>query len=242
MITPILGMVSLVIVIMITLSERDTSTISFIDGRAFVVVFFGVIGSLMIAMDRRSLIRMILSIRELFPKSSRFTKDMRLSQESLEVIRNAWREDRRNEILRLADEGATEEIRVAADTLIKRQKGEVLKEKFEIVRAGYLHRIFPVIEGWELVAKLGPSFGMVGTVTGMVQLFRHMDQYSSDMGGAIAMALVTTLYGLLLGAAVGGPMASRVNKQFNDRLAFLELLEKTVASLVAEAEQKRGVS
>jgi flagellar motor component MotA len=68
-----------------------------------------------------------------------------------------------------------------------------------------------------------------------------MGDNSGNLGGAMAMALLATLYGITMGATVGGPMASRVNKQFNDRMAMLELLEKTVAALVDHGE-KTGIA
>jgi chemotaxis protein MotA len=135
----------------------------------------------------------------------------------------------------MADRGTTAELRLAADALLRQLDGPGLEEVFGELRATYLHRFAPVIEGWEMVARLAPSFGMVGTVTGMVQLFRNMAENSGNLGGSIAMALLATLYGIATGAALGGPMSSRVNNQLNDRLTQLDLLEKTVASLVRES-------
>jgi chemotaxis protein MotA len=97
-----------------------------------------------------------------------------------------------------------------------------------------------VIEGWEMVGKLAPSFGMVGTVTGMVQMFQHMADNSGNLGGAMAMALVATLYGITLGAALGGPMASRVNNQLNERLDLLEFMQQTVTALIDENRPTRS--
>lgn len=232
MITSLLGVFVLACVLVVSLTERSGGKISYIDWHAAVVVFGGVIGSLLIAIDRRSLMRMLGSVRELLPSTSVFSHDMHSTQKGLQEIKDAWRNGRRTAILELADKGKTEEIRVAADALMRQLSGASLTEVFANIRTDYFHRFVPVIEGWEMVSKLAPSFGMVGTVTGMVQLFRNMGENSGNLGGAMAMALLATLYGIAAGATVGGPMASRVNKQFNDRMALLDLVEKTVASLV----------
>ena len=237
MITPIFGILILICVMAVALTERAGMKLGFFDYHAAIVVFGGVGGSLCIAIDSRSLRRMLQSLRELLPGATRFQREMRQTQLGIVSMRSAWREGRRAEILEMADKGETEELRVGADALLKQLNGQTLSEKFTIVRTSYVHRFSPLIEGWDMVAKLAPSFGMVGTVTGMVQLFRNMGENSGNLGGAMAMALLATLYGISLGATVGGPMASRVNKQFNDRMALLELLERTVAALVEESSK-----
>lgn len=234
MLTPLLGLVTLAVVGIVALGERHASQLGFIDTHAAIVVFGGVLGSLLIAIDQRSLLRMLGSVRELFPSANPFTRDLRRTQTGLVTMREAWREGRRSEILTLADKGPTPELKVAADALLRQVEGPGLAELFSELRTDYLHRYGPVIEGWEMVGRLAPSFGMVGTVTGMVQLFRNMAEESGNIGGSIAMALLATLYGIAMGAAVGGPMASRVNGQLNARLTLLDHLEKTVTALVRE--------
>jgi chemotaxis protein MotA len=234
MLTPIAGLALLIAVMWVALTERTGAKLSFIDWHAITVVFGGVIGSLLLAIDRQSLGRMLISIRELFPSTSMFVHQMRKTQLGLNQMSSAWREGRRAEVLKIADSGATEELRVAADALLRQLTGPNLTEKFAVLQTRYMNQLAPVIEGWEIVSKLAPSFGMVGTVTGMVQLFKNMGENSGNLGGAMAMALLATLYGISLGAAAGGPMAARVNSQLNERLAHINLLEKTVAALIEE--------
>lgn len=234
MLTPLVGLVVLIAVILVALGERSSGKLSFLDWHAAIVVVGGVIGSVMLALDRSALWRMMISVRDLFPSTSTFTRHMAKTKLGLEEMRTAWRDGRRGAVLQMAEHAPTKELRVAADALLKRQTAAVLTERFTALRTEYMHEALPVIEGWEMVGKLAPSFGMVGTVTGMVQLFKNMAEESGNLGGAMAMALLATLYGITLGAAVGGPMSSRINSQLNDRMAMLDLIEKTVAALVEE--------
>ena len=235
MVTPLVGLLILIGVAVTALSERVSVKLGFFDIHAAMVVFGGVIGSLLLAIDRRSLGRMLISIREILPSNSPVTHELRKTNDGLNMMREAWRDGRRAAILEMADKGETVEIKVAADALLRQLEGPLLDERFAILRSEYLHRYAPVIEAWEMVGKLAPSFGMVGTVTGMVQLFRNMASNTSNLGGSMAMALLATLYGISIGAALGGPMASRVNNQLNERLTQLDLLEATVAALVRES-------
>jgi len=234
-VTPLIGLVMLVFVAFVALTQHAGTKLGFFDVHAAIVVFGGVIGSLLLAIDRRALMRMLISLREVLPSATPYSHEMRKTEQGLAEMRAAWREGRRASILEMADKGATPELRVAADALLRQLEGASLDECFATLRASYLHSYGPVIEGWEMVGRLAPSFGMVGTVTGMVQLFRSMAEDAGNLGGSIAMALLATLYGIATGAALGGPMSARVNNQLNDRLTQLELLEKTVAALVKES-------
>ncbi|MGE0173749.1 MAG: MotA/TolQ/ExbB proton channel family protein [Oligoflexales bacterium] len=236
MITPLIGILMIVGVLVAALSARSGGPISFFDVHAGIVVFGGVLGALLIAIDAGSLMRMLKSLRELLPSASLLSRELFESKKGLEEIKAAWLAKQRGAVLGFADGGKTEELRATADMLLRRVSKSELREGFTNLRTSYMHRILPVIEGWELVGKLAPSFGMVGTVTGMVQLFRNMG-HNTDIGGAMAMALLATLYGIALGATVGGPMASRVNKQFNDRMALLDMMEQTTLALLTESKK-----
>ena len=240
MLTSFTGLVLLVCVLAVAIMERGGAKLGFLDIRAAIVVFGGVLGALFVAMDGKSLLRMVASFRELYGRRSPSDRDDNLIQDGMKKMSEAWVGGRRAEILAIADTAPIEELRVAADCLLRYLSGHALSEQFTRVRSQYVRDTVPVIEGWEMVGKLAPSFGMVGTVTGMVQLFKNMAENTGNLGGAMAMALLATLYGISLGAAVGGPMASRVNKQFNSRLALIDLLEKTVASLVECAQNQAG--
>jgi flagellar motor component MotA len=240
--TPVLGVVVLLGVIFVAMSEREATKLSYYDLHAAIVVLGGVLGSLLLAVERRALGKMLLTVREIFPARHSFLKDMIKTQAGITKMRSAWREGRRTEILTMAEEGSTKELRTAADALLRQLNHAALTETFASMRTMYVQKVLPVIEGWEMIGKLAPSFGMVGTVTGMVQLFRNMADNSGNLGGAMAMALLATLYGITLGAAVGGPMAARINNQLNDRLAQLDLLEKTVAALIEDNKAIQGAA
>ena len=67
------------------------------------------------------------------------------------------------------------------------------------------------------MADVAPNAGMIGTVIGLVGMFVAMDD-PAHIGGPMAMALLTTLYGLLVSAVIAGPIAARL-----ERLSAAEL-------------------
>ena len=70
---------------------------------------------------------------------------------------------------------------------------------------------------WRAAADASPSVGMVGTVLGLIGMFAAIDD-PEHMGPAMALAMLTTFYGLVLGSFVFGPIAARL-----ERLAAAEM-------------------
>jgi chemotaxis protein MotA len=59
------------------------------------------------------------------------------------------------------------------------------------------------------MADVGPAMGMIGTLVGLVQMLANMDDPKS-IGPAMAVALLTTLYGSLLANVVCTPIADKL--------------------------------
>lgn len=67
-----------------------------------------------------------------------------------------------------------------------------------------------ILEG---MAGDGPAYGMIGTLIGLVQMLQNMSDPSS-IGPAMAVALLTTLYGAVIMNVFTNPMAGKL-KQFS---------------------------
>lgn len=66
-----------------------------------------------------------------------------------------------------------------------------------------------VIGFWLKWAELGPAWGMIGTLIGLVDMLYHMDD-PSTLGPAMAVALITTLYGSLLANWICTPVSNKL--------------------------------
>jgi chemotaxis protein MotA len=62
---------------------------------------------------------------------------------------------------------------------------------------------------FESLAKLCPGMGLLGTIIGLVQMLSQLDD-PKKIGPALAVALLSTLYGLILGSVVYGPIAEKI--------------------------------
>lgn len=75
------------------------------------------------------------------------------------------------------------------------------------------------------MAAMAPAMGMIGTLIGLVQMLANMSDPAA-IGPAMAIALLTTLYGAVIANAFAQPMA--------DKLARSTEIEKTNKFLILE--------
>lgn len=73
------------------------------------------------------------------------------------------------------------------------------------------------------MAKYAPAFGMIGTLFGLIIMLGNMSDPSS-IGGGMAVALITTLYGACLSNASFMPLA--------EKLAFMSKQEMVIREIV----------
>ena len=62
---------------------------------------------------------------------------------------------------------------------------------------------------WESLGAMGPAWGMIGTLIGLVNMLKNLSD-SAAIGPAMAVALLTTFYGSLLSNWVCTPVANKL--------------------------------
>jgi len=60
------------------------------------------------------------------------------------------------------------------------------------------------------MASTAPAFGMIGTLVGLIIMLQTMGDDSSSLGQGMAMALLTTLYGVLLARLIFQPASDKI--------------------------------
>ncbi|ATE64448.1 motility protein A [Rhizorhabdus dicambivorans] len=90
-----------------------------------------------------------------------------------------------------------------------------------------------VIGVWRGVAETAPAMGMIGTIIGLVQMFSHMED-AAAIGPAMAVAMLTTLYGVLISAGIAAPIAGRLETISEAELAWQAAACKQLEILARE--------
>jgi len=83
---------------------------------------------------------------------------------------------------------------------------------------------------FDFLAAMGPSFGMIGTLIGLVLMLGNMSDVES-IGPNMAVALLTTLYGSLLSNAICLPIVEKLKGYSRKEILIKELMLEGIMSL-----------
>ena len=81
-------------------------------------------------------------------------------------------------------------------------------------------------------AGLAPSFGMIGTLMGLVLMLVNLND-KSMVGPYLAVAIITTFYGAVLAYLVFTPMASNLDSQTGDEVLMKSMILMGILSIQA---------
>ncbi|PKM52924.1 MAG: motility protein A [Firmicutes bacterium HGW-Firmicutes-5] len=86
---------------------------------------------------------------------------------------------------------------------------------------------------YDMGAALGPAFGMIGTLIGLVNMLKNMsfEGGASTLGADMSVALITTFYGSVLANTVFMPMSSKLEIAQNRDLLIKELIIEGVVAI-----------
>lgn len=81
------------------------------------------------------------------------------------------------------------------------------------------------------IGESAPAFGMIGTLVGLVQMLSDLKDPTS-IGPAMAVALLTTLYGALIANLIALPIADKLNSRYlQERINKSIILESVLGIL-----------
>lgn len=73
------------------------------------------------------------------------------------------------------------------------------------------------------MSDTAPAMGMIGTLIGLVAMLANMDDPKA-IGPAMAVALLTTLYGAIIANGITGPIASKLTLRSSDEAMIKDLV------------------
>ena len=86
---------------------------------------------------------------------------------------------------------------------------------------------------WENLGSMGPAWGMIGTLIGLINMLGNLSDVST-VGPSMAVALVTTFYGSVLANWICTPTATKLkatsDKEIQMKEVMVEYLEKQQAA------------
>lgn len=142
---------------------------------------------------------------------------------------------RRDGILSLEQNVNQEEndfLRKGLSMAVDGSEPDSIRELLEIDMEQSLSRHNGNAEVFDTWAGFAGSYGMLGTLIGLVAMLMNMSDPSS-IGPAMAIALITTLYGSLIGNILGTPIANILKIRAQDEAMMKLLVIEGIISIQA---------
>ncbi|VWX53033.1 MotA/TolQ/ExbB proton channel family protein [Novosphingobium sp. 9U] len=132
----------------------------------------------------------------------------------------------------------------ACDAMAQSHSLTALRDAHRSHRTKRQERARHAVDTFAQAAELAPVFGLAGTLISLSQL-PSGGAASGDFTGAIGMAVLTTLYGLLLGNIVFAPLARVVERaaqaEERERQGVVDWLEAQIAPAVPKLHETAPV-
>ena len=107
---------------------------------------------------------------------------------------------------------------------------DFIREGLELERDLSIERLKEGKRVFKALGDSAPAFGMIGTLVGLVQMLANMDD-PSTIGPAMAVALLTTLYGAVIANVICIPIAEKLDAKLDLEEVNLSLIIDGVAQV-----------
>ena len=185
------------------------SQYTFLNLPSLFIVMGGILNAVFITYQPRYVGKAMGSIFLLFSQSR--TSPKRLSEDLGEIV--VWNDqiknDRVNTLSRLESEHANEVTGYLFSLISTNYSTDEIKEfGANHIEEQYV-RDMVVVDVLRAMGAAAPSFGMFGTLFGLIVMLGQLEN-PSGMGPGLAAALITTLYGISLARFIFYPVAEKI--------------------------------
>lgn len=207
------------------LLHEATTPVGLFNPSALVLLVLGPIGVTVLSHPFRTLSANLEVLVKAFQHDRRAS--LTAASEEIGRIARALRESRWGDAEAAVASARAEQVRLLAPHLLERLEEEALHEAVASSAFGWMAEVKASDDLLQGLARYSPAFGMIGTIMGLVDLFKNL-QDSSSLGPGMAMALLATLYGLVLCYCVYMPLSQRVRTYLTSGAQEQRLVERAI--------------
>ncbi len=206
------------------------------QGAAFLIVFGGTLGAVMLQSPLNVFLAGIKMGRWVFvtPK---------LSPQKLIYQIAAWsRQARKDGVLVLEPQIARSSdlfVKKGLQLLVDGNSAEKIREVLEVDNHTYEQLRFQSARVWESAAGYAPTIGILGAVLGLIHVMQSLSE-PSKLGAGIAVAFISTIYGVGLANLVFLPMANKLKMLILQQVVMREILVDGLTA-IASGESPRFI-
>ncbi|MFL1405769.1 flagellar motor protein PomA [Marinobacter sp. M1N3S26] len=127
-------------------------------------------------------------------------------------------------------EASSEYLQQGIQLLVDGQAADTIRELLNKERVLTMDRNRFGAKVFRALADVAPAMGMIGTIVGLVQMLSNMEDPKS-IGPAMAVALLTTLYGAMIATMIANPIADKLELRLTEEARMQSLVSDALVAI-----------
>jgi chemotaxis protein MotA len=218
-------------------TARGASWGAFFDGSALLMVGGGTLACVLISLPLQTVLSSLWACRQVFfHQQPDFARLIRQIMGLAETARRRGLLALDEHTREISDPFLVLAIQMAVDGTRPELLEEVLRTKMDAAVARHkMGRLLP-----EQMGRFAPAFGLIGTLVGLILMLSDLS-HPAAIGPGMALAMITTLYGVLAANLFFLPFAEKLGHLGRHELLAMEIVVRGVLGIQA-GENPRVIS
>ncbi len=222
----IVASIGLLAVVML-FAAQDPSL--FIDLPSIGIVLVGTLAATFISYPLREVMRVFGLIWTVLRNERLYTRQ---DLEELVHISRLWIDGDLPKVERAVEKAGNPFLRTGVQLVIDNTPEEDILDLLQWRIAQLRARENAEAQLFRAMANYAPAFGMLGTLVGLINLMFMLGSGDMELiGRSLAVALMTTFYGLLLANLILKPVAVKLERRTEQRVALMNLVMQGISMM-----------
>lgn len=227
----LIGMVASVLFMAVILLFASDDPLRFIDAPSIAIVLGGTLAATFLSYPLKEVLRVFHLVGQVLRQDR---LDTRRHIEELVALSRLWMQGDPQAVERALAQVQNPFLRTGVQLVIDRTPEDEIVDLLQWRIAHLRSREAAEAQIFRLMASYAPAFGMLGTLLGLINLMDLVG--AGDMkaiGQQLAVALVTTFYGVLLANLVFKPIAVKLERRTEQRLVLMNMVLEGISLMCA---------
>ncbi len=229
-ITTFIGLVSGYALIMAAMLHSG-SIAAFYDTPSLLVTLGGTFAATFTQFPIKEIVRVFSIVKNAFVINS----DMASPKKTIDFFVNISKKTRKEGILSIEgeceklgikDQFLVRGVQLAVDGVPPKDVRSILETELDYVNQRHASGCAIL----DAMAYYAPSFGMVGTIIGLILMLRNLSD-PSQLGSSMALALTSTFYGSILANLIFMPIAGKLKTRMQEETLRMEIIMHAIGTI-----------